>query len=215
MLMLIVLLHPCLSYIWLRFWNSKCNWLWGDRETDLTRPGQPQKSCLTKSFEHMEPFPESVTPLSDGWPHTWPHPCNDPRTHDPTHVMTLNTHDPTHCMTHHTWPHTSHDPLWDPSKPHWQRNEKLLSVAHPRRVKDRQNEWIGRPIESVRVCACPGRSVTSEAFQAHPVLAVGSNRSHVMKIGFFCESIHANRLPRIDYSESPRFALRIAGPSKW
>ena len=46
----------------------------------------------------MEPFPEWVAPLSDGWPHA----CNDPRTHDPTNVMTLNTHDPTHCMTHHT-----------------------------------------------------------------------------------------------------------------
>ena len=29
----------------------------------LTRPGQPQKPCLTKRFEHMEPFPEWVAPL--------------------------------------------------------------------------------------------------------------------------------------------------------
>ena len=40
--------------------------------------------------------------------------------------------------------------------------------------------------------------------------AICANRSHVMKIVIFCESIRvANR-----FGESPRFALQIAGPSK-
>ena len=40
--------------------------------------------------------------------------------------------------------------------------------------------------------------------------AFGANRLHVMKIGFFS----ASRFARIDSPESPRFALRIARPSK-
>ena len=42
--------------------------------------------------------------------------------------------------------------------------------------------------------------------------AIRANRSHVMKIVFW--GFSANRFERIDSRESPRFALRIAGPSK-
>ena len=50
-----------------------------------------------------------------------------------------------------------------------------------------------------------GAKIANRRFEA-----IRANRSHVMKIGFFS----ANRFARIDSRESPRFALRIARPSK-
>ena len=46
--------------------------------------------------------------------------------------------------------------------------------------------------------------------------AIRANRSHIMKTVIFCESIRAiaNRFTKKESRESPRFALRIAGPSK-
>ena len=51
--------------------------------------------------------------------------------------------------------------------------------------------------------ASEGLKIANRRFEA-----IRANRSHVMKIGFFCESAG------IDSRESPRLALRITGPSK-
>ena len=107
-------------------------------------------------------------PSQNGWPHTWPHPCNDPRSHDPTHVMTLNTHDPTHCTTHHTWPHPSHDPLWDPSKTPWTEKSEIIVCGS---FQAGQNSGASRnpqpPVFSQKYCR-----YKCEAYEAY----CGTNR---------------------------------------